>query len=109
MAMKTHQLKHHIFVCTNERPESHPRGSCLRCGSGEVLQAFKKELLIQKLVPDVRAQKAGCLDTCEQGPSVVVYPDNIWYSKVKSEDVPEIVESHIKNGIPVKRLLMEGK
>jgi (2Fe-2S) ferredoxin len=100
---------HHIFVCTNERKEGHPRGSCSQRNSEAVLKAFKKELIVQKLKGDARAQSAGCLDACEQGVVVVVYPENVWYGKVTPEDVPEIVESHFKQGRPVKRLLIPGK
>ena len=99
-----HQLKAHVFVCMNERPDGHPRGCCKAKGSEEILKAFKEELLKKGLNVGVRAQKAGCLDTCEQGPSVVIYPEGIWYGRVKTEDVREIVESHLIQGKPVQRL-----
>ena len=51
--------------------------------------------------------KAGCLDQCEKGPTVVVYPDAIWYGGVTESDVAEIVEAHIIGGRPVTRLLMK--
>ena len=52
----------------------------------------------------MRANKAGCIDQCEHGPNVVVYPEAVWYGGVKPEDVAEIVESHIVGGVPVRRL-----
>jgi (2Fe-2S) ferredoxin len=55
----------------------------------------------------VRANQAGCLDQCEHGPNVVVYPDAVWYGNVQLEDVDEIVESHIIGGLPVARLLIK--
>ena len=52
----------------------------------------------------VRVNKAGCLDRCEQGPVCVVYPEGIWYTYIDEEDVDEIIDSHIVNGVPVERL-----
>jgi len=54
----------------------------------------------------VRANKSGCLDQCELGPTVVVYPEAIWYGQVRPEDVDEIIESHIVGGRPVQRLVI---
>ena len=54
----------------------------------------------------VRANKSGCLDQCELGPTVVVYPEAVWYGHVKPEDVDEIIESHILGGQPVQRLII---
>ncbi len=102
-------LKHHIFVCTNERPPGHPRGCCKEQGSEAVLQALKTEVAKAGLQAEVRAQKSGCLDTCEYGPSVVVYPDAIWYGPVMPEDAREIVQSHLLGGKRVDRLLIPGK
>jgi (2Fe-2S) ferredoxin len=103
------KLKHHIFVCTNERPDGHPRGCCKAKGSEELLSTFKEELSRLGLRGEVRAQKSGCLDTCEAGPAVVVYPDNIWYGAVKASDVAEIIQSHLIEGKPVERLRIAGK
>ena len=69
-----------------------------------MLERFKELTKEKKLKPRIRAQKSGCLDTCELGVSVVVYPEVVWYKQVKPEDVDEIVESHLINGIPVERL-----
>jgi len=103
------KLQHHVFVCTNERPPGHPRGCCKAKGSEELLQQLKAEVAKAGLTTQVRAQKAGCLDTCEFGPSIVVYPDNVWYGPVKPSDLSEIVESHLKSGVPVERLRIRGK
>ena len=102
-AMKRN-LKAHIFVCTNERPPGHPKGCCKSKGSEDLIPLFKQELAKAGLSQEVRAQRAGCLDACEYGPTVVIYPDNVWYAHVKPSDIPEIVNSHIVQGIPVKRL-----
>lgn len=103
------KLKSHIFVCTNERPSGHPRGCCKTKGSEDLVKAFKLELSKQGLSKEVRAQKAGCLDTCEFGPSVVIYPEGIWYGNVKESDVSEIVQSQIIHNQVVERLKIPGK
>ena len=97
---------HHIFVCTNQRPPENPKGCCASKGSEEVRALFKEELEKRGLKGQVRANAAGCLDTCALGVSVVVYPEGIWYGGVKKEDVVEIIEQHILGGRPVERLRM---
>ena len=95
----------HLFICCNRREAGHPRGSCDPTG-GEALQKAFKAAIAQRGLKRVRANKSGCLDQCEKGPSVVVYPDNVWYGKVTEADVDEIIDSHIIGGTPVQRLLM---
>ena len=103
------KLKAHVFICTNERPPGHPRGCCKEKGSEELLQQLKQEVSKAGLAQEVRAQKAGCLDICEYGPALVVYPENVWYGPVSGQDVKEIVESHLLGGRPVERLRVPGK
>lgn len=97
---------HHIFICENTRADGHPRGSCTLRGSGSLREAFRAELQRRGLTLRCRANMAGCLDSCEMGPVVVVYPEGIWYGGVTEADVPEIVERHIAGGAPVARLLI---
>lgn len=96
----------HIFICTNRRPEGSPRGSCAARGSEEVRDLFKDELRRRGLTATVRANAAGCLDACERGVSVVVYPEGVWYGGVTKDDVAQIIEEHVVGGRPVERLLM---
>lgn len=96
----------HVFVCLNERPPDNPRGSCKARGAEEVLHAFKAQVGERALGRTMRTQKAGCLDYCAHGVTVVVYPEAVWYGHVTPEDVPEIVASHLVGGIPVERLRM---
>lgn len=103
------KLKKHIFVCVNERIAGHPRGCCKEKQGEEVLKRFKESLLKRGLNLEVRAQRAGCLDICEEGASVVVYPEGVWYGKVSAEDVEEIIESHVIANSPVERLRVLGK
>jgi len=107
--MATKKLSHHIFVCTNERPPEHPRGCCKSKASEELIPLFKSELAKAGLQGEVRAQRAGCLDTCEFGPTVVVYPEGVWYGRVTAQDVAQIVKSHLVEGQPVERLKIPGK
>src|SRR5512140_976876 len=100
-------FQRHIFVCTNRRPDDHPKGSCAHKGSEDIRAAFKAELEKRGIKGQMRANAAGCLDTCAFGPSVVVYPEGVWYGGVKLEDVPTIVEEHLIGGRPVERLLMK--
>ncbi len=96
----------HVFICTNLRGETDPKGSCARKGSEHVRERFKKELSERGLKGRMRANAAGCLDACEHGCSVVVYPEQVWYGKVTPDDVPEIIEQHLIGGKPVERLLI---
>jgi (2Fe-2S) ferredoxin len=93
----------HIFICMNQREPDHPRPCCDPTGQGELQRLFKTKLA-QRGIKLVRANKSGCLDQCELGPNVVVYPEGVWYGRVKPEDVDEIIESHIINDRPVERL-----
>ncbi len=95
----------YIFVCINERPEDHPRGSCGHSGSLELVAELKRLVKENKLRTKVRVNKAGCMELCEIGPSVMVHPDNVWYMKVNPEDAQDIIEQHIIGGKPVERLL----
>lgn len=107
--MTLHKLEHHVFICTNERAEGHPRGCCLHKDSMKLLDLLKAEVLKRDLKTTIRVQKAGCLDVCEEGAAIVVYPEGIWYGGVTPGDVAEIVESHLINGVPVERLRIAGK
>jgi (2Fe-2S) ferredoxin len=99
----------HVFVCTNCRAPEAARPSCTANGQSEIHTEMKEAVKRAGLANSVRVNKSGCLDQCEHGPTVVVYPGAIWYGFVKSEDVPEIVNGHLLNGRPVERLrLAEG-
>lgn len=98
--------KRHIFICTNRRPPGHPKGCCAEKGGEEVRAKFKDLLRQRGLAKEMRANASGCLDQCEHGCSVVVYPEGVWYGHVTPDDVEEIVEQHLVNGQPVERLFM---
>lgn len=94
----------HLFICTNQREPGAARGSCSPDGNGELQKLFKEAIGDAGLKVTVRANKAGCLDQCEHGPTVVVYPEAVWYGFVQPEDVAEIVEEHVRLDRPVERL-----
>jgi (2Fe-2S) ferredoxin len=96
----------HLFVCTNRRPDGAPKGCCASKGSEELRFEFKKELDAQG-VKGVRANAAGCLDACERGPSVVIYPEGVWYGGVTKDDVKELVREHFVKGEVLQRLVMK--
>ena len=96
----------HIFICTNERAQGE-RKSCGNAHGLELVKNFKKLLKEKGLNNVMRAQQTGCLDACEYGPSLVVYPEGVFYGDVRVTDVPTIVEEHLVNDCPVKRLLID--
>ena len=99
-------FERHIFVCTNQRPAGSPRGCCDPEGKRALQSLFKAALARRGLKGRVRANASGCLDQCEHGPTVVVYPEGTWYGGVTATDVEEIIESHVIGGTPVARLQM---
>lgn len=99
-------LQRHVFVCVNERAASSPKGCCYARGGQAVRDELKRQLAAHKLRGIVRANNAGCLDRCESGVVVVVYPEQVWYGGVTVEDVSEIVERHVLRGEFVERLML---
>ena len=98
------KFEHHIFICGNQRPAGHPRGCCDPHAEARLQKLFKQKLAERGLKGRVRANQSGCLDQCEHGPNVVVYPEAVWYGHVTEADVDEIIDSHIVGGTPVERL-----
>lgn len=98
------KFERHLFICTNERDASAARPSCKNAGGKKLKDAFKDAVKKAGLKHAVRANESGCLDQCEHGPVVVVYPEAVWYGFVRIEDVAEIVEGHLVGGKPVRRL-----
>jgi (2Fe-2S) ferredoxin len=97
-------FEHHVFVCHNVRPADAPRPSCTSDGKSEVFTQLQQAARAANLAGKVRVNKSLCLDQCEHGPVVVVYPEAVWYGHVQPEDAAEIVEQHLMGGQPVERL-----
>lgn len=96
--------KHHVFFCLNRRD---PPEACCAARGAEEMQAYAKQRIKQLGLSgkgSVRINKAGCLDRCEEGPVLVVYPEEVWYTYVDRDDIDEIIDSHLVNGRVVERL-----
>ena len=96
----------HIFFCLNERKGG--EACCAHLGAQAGFDRCKSQVKAAGLAGpgQVRVNRAGCLDRCAAGPVAVVYPEAVWYTFVDDGDIDEIVESHLKNGQVVTRLLV---
>jgi (2Fe-2S) ferredoxin len=92
----------HVFICTNDKDA--PKKCCGSSHGMELVDAFKTRLKELGVASDIRAQRAGCLDVCGQGPAIVVYPEGIFYGNVALADVDEIIDKHLMNNQVVERL-----
>ena len=94
----------HIFFCLNQRDSG--EASCAHHQAQAGFDRCKAQVKAAGLAGPgmVRVNKAGCLDRCAAGPVAVVYPEAVWYTYVDAQDIDEIVESHLKNGVVVERL-----
>ncbi|MBG6073995.1 MULTISPECIES: ferredoxin [unclassified Polaromonas] len=101
----TSYYERHIFFCLNQRGKGEE--CCADQGAEKAFDRCKKLVKAAGLSGpgQVRVNKAGCLDRCAGGPVAVVYPEGVWYSYLDASDIDEIVESHLKNGQVVERLL----
>jgi (2Fe-2S) ferredoxin len=93
----------HVFCCENQRPTGHPRGCC-RDKDATRLRNYLKARVKELGLTDVRINSAGCLDRCELGPALVVYPEGVWYHYRSLADAEEILQRHIIEGGRVPRL-----
>ena len=98
-----------VYVCNNQRPQGHPRGSCAQKGSGATLMKFAELMEGCGLQGKVTLVQTGCMGPCMEGPLVAVYPDNTWYKEVSPTDAERIVEDHLVADKPVEaKLMTEG-
>ncbi|MBN8889091.1 MAG: ferredoxin [Rhodospirillales bacterium 70-18] len=95
----------HLFVCCNRRPDGHKRGSCAAKGS-EKLRDYMKARAKELGLPRVRVNMAGCLDRCELGPCMVIYPEGVWYRIDSPEDVDAVLTRHVRDGGRVPELML---
>jgi (2Fe-2S) ferredoxin len=94
----------HVFVCSQQRPPQHPRGSCGAKGATPVLQALWAEAQKRQAGDSIAITYSGCLGPCDAGPNVLVYPEAVLYQGVTVDDVAELFERHLLGGTPVDRL-----
>ena len=100
--------QYHVFFCTNSRESGEQ--CCEQCNATEI-RAYAKARIKQLGLSGegkVRINTAGCLDRCELGPVLVVYPEETWYSYLDREDIDEIIDQHLIGGKVVERLLISG-
>src|ERR1022692_965367 len=96
-------FRFHLFVCTQQKPEGVP--SCPASGSFAVLGALDREMQAHGLNHDVQLTTCGCMGLCDEGPVMVVYPAGVWYRRLQPSDVSEIVDTHLRGGKAVDRLV----
>ena len=96
----------HLFVCTNRRPDGHRRGSCAARGA-EGLRDYMKARAKELGIPNIRVNSAGCLDRCELGPCLVIYPEGVWYRIDTRDDVDAVLQGHVVDGGRVERLMLD--
>jgi (2Fe-2S) ferredoxin len=94
----------HVFICVQNRPPGHPRGSCQEKGAADVYEQFMSELQERNCYDKIAITNTGCIGPCGAGPNVLVYPEGIMYGQVSKEDVKEIFDSHLLGGKVVERL-----
>ena len=94
----------HIFICINERDEYSAKGDCSRKGGKDIRMKFVQLINAHGLKGKVRANKSGCLDACEMGAAVVIYPQGIWYTEVQLDDVEEIFNTSVLGEEVVERI-----
>ncbi|MBC5581768.1 NADH-quinone oxidoreductase subunit NuoF [Anaerofilum sp. BX8] len=92
-------FRSHVMVCGGT--------GCTSSGSAKIMEAFEREIALNGLDKEVKVIHTGCFGLCALGPIVVVYPEGCFYSRVREEDVGEIVREHLLKGRPVTRLLYD--
>ena len=96
--------QYHLFFCTNQREGTRP---CCQQHNAQAMRNYAKQRCKELGITGagrVRVNSAGCLDRCESGPVIVVYPEGVWYTYVDQEDIDEIIASHLQQGRIVERL-----
>lgn len=101
--------KKHIFICENQRPAGSPKGCCFDKGGPELKNAMKLKLAKMGLTKVYRANTSGCLNACEFGAALVIYPEGIWYGGVQQSDLDEIIEKSILGNEKIDRLLIKDE
>jgi len=101
------RYQYHVCFCTNQRDDGRP--SCNDCGAREARDYVKQRCKALGIhgAGRVRINTAGCLDRCEQGPVIVIYPEETWYTYVDQSDLDEIIEEHLRHGRRVERLRID--
>ncbi|MFZ0963796.1 MAG: methyltransferase [Terriglobia bacterium] len=96
-------FRYHVYICDQKKPEGVP--CCPGRGSAATIEALRKEVAARGLADEVQITTCGSLGICERGPNLVIYPEGVWYTGVRPEDVPELVESQFVQGRALDRLV----
>lgn len=99
------ELRSHVFVCTNEREQGHHRGCCFEKGALDLMTKLKRSSREMGL-DDIRVNKSGCLNRCEDGPACVVYPEGVWYTIPEDEEGISLILNHLAGGSPATEFTM---
>ena len=95
----------HVFCCTNVRAADDPRGCCDARG-GTMLRNYMKTKAKKLNIENIRINASGCLDRCELGPTMVIYPEGVWYRCETRDDIDEVLQVHVIEGGRVARLML---
>ena len=96
----------HVFCCTNQRPPTHRRGCCASKNAESLGNYMCRRAMVTAADRRVRINLSGCLNMCEYGPAMVIYPEGIWYHYETEADIEEIMSRHVLRGERVQRLLI---
>ena len=99
----------HVFICTQNRPQGHPRGSCTSKGCAEIMTEFMNEIQSRNLFEKIGLTNTGCMGPCMVGPSVLVYPEGIMYGNLQKSDVKTIIDQHLLGNEPVSDLMVQSE
>ena len=94
----------HILVCTQSRPDDHPKGCCKADGGGDIANEFAKEFEERGLWGRFKLNTTSCLGACENSPTALIYPEGIMYGGLKTEDVKPIIDQHLLGDEPIESL-----
>lgn len=96
----------HVFCCVNERPPTHRRGCCASKNAERLANYMCRRAMVTAAQRRLRINLSGCLNLCEYGPTMVIYPEGVWYHYDNEADIEEILERHVIRGQRVQRLLL---
>ena len=96
----------HVFCCTNTRPATHRRGCCASKGSQALADYMCRRAMVTAAQRRIRINVSGCLNLCELGPAMVIYPEGVWYRYETDADIEEILNRHVVRGERVERLMI---
>lgn len=96
----------HILVCINRRPPGHPKGCCVDKGAMDILNTLLEEIENRNLWDRVKLNTTNCLGPCGSGPTVVIYPEGVWYGRVTKEKAKKIITDHILQDKVIEEILI---